>query len=192
MGDTGHSFEPIGSRHLEFNLVKRFGLFINGVIFFWMETVEAEEAGGCWQEPRTSLVASNIDLRAGRVAERWTLPHKEDSLGTGAGLPDLHLLFQSQEAGGHPFPKEDPCPVTSSSPHSAASSFHTEEPLTTIAAEGNVCYEGSLWAHDPAVPRGSSLIHKGCSRCKRGGRSALQGGALNQASGLNMYLFHGP
>uniref|UniRef100_A0A8D0STJ1 Scavenger receptor cysteine-rich domain-containing protein DMBT1 n=1 Tax=Sus scrofa TaxID=9823 RepID=A0A8D0STJ1_PIG len=101
-----------------------------------METVEAEEAGGCWQEPRTSLVASNIDLRAGRVAERWTLPHKEDSLGTGAGLPDLHLLFQSQEAGGHPFPKEDPCPVTSSSPHSAASSFHTEEPLTTIAAEG--------------------------------------------------------
>ena len=35
MGDTGHSFEPIGSRHLEFNLVKRFGLFINGVIFFF-------------------------------------------------------------------------------------------------------------------------------------------------------------
>lgn len=34
MGDTGHSFEPIGSRHLEFNLVKRCGLFINGVIFF--------------------------------------------------------------------------------------------------------------------------------------------------------------
>lgn len=82
--------------------------------------------------------------------------------------------------------------MTSSSPHSAASSFHTEEPLTTIAAEGNVWYEGSLGAHDPAAPRGSSLIHKGCSRCKRGGRSVLQGGALNQASGLNMYLFHGP
>lgn len=192
MGDIGHSFEPIGSRHLEFNLVKRFGLFINGVIFFWMETVEAEEAGGCWQEPRTSLVASNIDRGLAEWQRDGLCLTRKTALGLGQGFRISVSCFRAKRQGGHPFLKEDPCPVTSSSPHSAASSFHTEEPLTTIAAEGNVCYEGSLGAHDPAAPRGSSLIHKGCSRCKRGGRSVLQGGALNQASGLNMYLFHGP
>lgn len=158
-----------------------------------METVEAEEAGGCWQEPRTSLVASNIDRGLAEWQRDGLCLTRKTALGLGQGFRISVSCFRAKRrGGGHPFPKEDPCPVTSSSPHSAASSFHTEEPLTTIAAEGNVCYEGSLWAHDPAVPRGSSLIHKGCSRCKRGGRSALQGGALNQASGLNMYLFHGP
>lgn len=133
------------------------------------------------------------------LTEGWQSGREMDSASQGrqpwdwgraSGSPSP--VSEPRGRGGHPFPKEDPCPVTSSSPHSAASSFHTEEPLTTIAAEGNVCYEGSLGAHDPAAPRGSSLIHKGCSRCKRGGRSVLQGGALNQASGLNMYLFHGP
>ena len=100
MGDTGHSFEPIGSQHLEFNLVKRFGLFINGVIFFWMETVEAEEAGGCWQEPRTSLVASNIDRGLAEWQRDGLCLTRKTALGLGQGFRISVSCFRAKRRGG--------------------------------------------------------------------------------------------
>ena len=65
--------------------------------------------------------------------------------------------------------------MTFPSLHSVAL-FVTEEPSTASAAEGKVCYVGSLWAHYLTAPRGPSLIQKRGRRCKRWGCSAFKGG----------------